>query len=85
MSETIYLISICLPILAVVVIFAMRYRAQVLQAQARLANDDAYRALADKVAASQAATATALSSMDAALAELRAGVAGVEKILKQVD
>ena len=85
MSETVYLISICLPILAVVVVFGMRYRAQVLQAQARLANDEAYRALANQAAASQAATAAALASMGAALAELRAGVAGVEKILKQVD
>lgn len=85
MSETVYLISICLPILAVVVIFGMRYRAQVLQARARLANDEAYRTLADQAAASQAATTAALASIAAALSELRTGVAGVEKILKQVD
>lgn len=85
MSANVYLLTIILPLLAIVFIFGMRYRAQVLQAQARLANDDAYRQLAEKAAATQAATASSLAAIDAALAELKTRVGGVENILKQVD
>ena len=85
MSEYLYLLTICLPLLTVLLVFGMRYRAQVQQAQARLANDEAYRQLAEKAAANQAATAAALASIDATLADLRARVAGVEKVLKEVD
>ena len=85
MSEHLYFLSITLPLVAIVFIFGMRYRAQVQQAQARLANDEAYRQLAAKAAATQAATATALASIDATLAELKARLSGVEKVLKEVD
>ena len=85
MSEHLYFLSITLPLVAIVFIFGMRYRAQVLQAQARLANDEAYRQLAEKAVATQAATATALASIDATLAELKARLSGVEKVLKEVD
>jgi Tfp pilus assembly protein PilO len=85
MSSNIYLMTIILPLVAIVFIFGLRYRAQVQQAQARLANDEAYRQLAEKAAATQAATATALASIDATLAELKARLSGVEKVLKEVD
>ena len=70
MSERLYLISICLPMATILLIFGMRYLSQVLQARARLASDEAYRQLAEKSAASQSAAAAAL---------------GVEKVLKEVD
>lgn len=85
MSEHVYFLSIILPLVAIVFIFGMRYRAQVQQAQARLANDEAYRQLAEKAAATQAATASALASIDATLAELKTRLSGVEKVLKEVD
>jgi phage shock protein A len=85
MSERIYLITICLPLATILFVFGMRYLSAVLQAKARLANDEAYRQLAEKTAASQAAAASALASIDATLAELKARVAGVEKVLKEVD
>ena len=85
MSERVYLITICLPLATIVLVFGMRYLSAVLQARARLANDEAYRQLAEKTAAAQAAAASALAAIDAALAELKARVAGVEKILKEVD
>jgi hypothetical protein len=85
MSETIYLLTLCLPLATFLLIFGMRYLSAVLQAKARLANDDAYRQLAEKAAASQAATATALAAIEATLADLRTRVAGVEKVLKEVD
>ena len=85
MSERVFLITISLPLATVLLIFGMRYLSVVLQARARLANDEAYRQLAEKTAASQAAAASALVSIDATLSELKARVAGVEKILKEVD
>ena len=85
MSSNIYLLTIILPLVAIVFIFGLRYRAQVQQTQARLANDEAYRQLAEKAAATQAATATTLASIDATLAELKARLSGVEKVLKEVD
>ena len=45
MSESLYLLSICLPLGAIVLVFGMRYFAATQQARARLANDEAYRQL----------------------------------------
>lgn len=85
MSEKVYLLTICLPLATILLIFGMRYVAAVQQARARLANDEAYRALAAKAAAAQAETATALASIGASLADVKARLAGVEKVLKEVE
>lgn len=85
MSERVYLLTICLPLATILLVFGMRYLSAVMQARARLASDEAYRQLAEKTAASQAAAATALASIDATLAELKARVASVEKVLKEVE
>ncbi len=85
MSATIYLTTICLPLLTILLVFGMRYLSAVLQARARLANDEAYRLLAEKAVASQAATATALASIDSTLADLRTRLVAVEKVLKEVE
>lgn len=85
MSERIYLLTICLPLATILLVFGMRYLSAVMQARARFANDEAYRLLAEKAAASQAASAAALASIDATLADLKARVAGVEKVLREVD
>ena len=85
MSEKIYLLTICLPLATILLVFGMRSLSAVMQARARLASDEAYRQLAEKASASQTATASALASIDATLAELNSRVAGVEKVLKEVD
>lgn len=85
MSETLYLLTICLPLATFLLIFGMRYYATVQQAKARFANDEAYRQLAAKAADNQADTATALASIDAALADVKYRLAAVEKILKAVE
>lgn len=85
MSEKVYLLSLSMPLLTILIVFGMRYLSAVLQARARLASDGAYRELAEKAAASQAATAAALASIDAALADVKSRLAGVEKVLKEVD
>lgn len=85
MSVFLYLLTICLPLATVLLVFAMRYASAVQQAKARLANDDAYRQIADKAATAQAETAAALTSIEAAMADVRTRLAAVEKILKEVE
>jgi Tfp pilus assembly protein PilO len=85
MHEHVYLLTIGLPLLTILLVFGMRYFAAVQQAKARLANEGAYRDIAEKAAAAQAETANALASMNATLVELRSRMAAVEKILKEVE
>lgn len=85
MSETLYLLTICLPLVTILLIFGMRYFARVQQAKAHLAQDEAYRHIAAKAVTAQAGTATALASIDATLADLKSRLTQVENILKEVE
>jgi hypothetical protein len=85
MTSLLYLLTICLPLGTVLLIFGIRYYALIQQAKARLANDDAYRQIAEHSAAAQSETAATLSSIQATLADVGARLAGVEKILKAVE
>ena len=71
MSESVYFLTICLPLATILIVFGMRYRALVLQARAQAAGHPANGAALDKIAAS--------------LADVQARLAGIEKILKQVE
>jgi hypothetical protein len=85
MSESIYLLTICLPLGAAVLIFGMKYFSAALAARARADSDAAYSALAEKAVQAQAAHQATLAAMQAELAKLSGSVASVEKILKQVE
>lgn len=74
MSTPIYIFTALLPFVTALLIFGMRYVAQIQQAKARLANDDAYRQLVEKVATDQTA----------ALASIETRLTAIEKILKDV-
>ena len=74
MSENMFLLTIGLPLAAVVVVFGMKYLAAAVAAKARIAHDMA-----------QASTDAALSSIQAELARTTERLASVEKILKQVE
>jgi len=74
MSTPIYIFTALLPFVTALLIFGMRYVAQIQQAKARLANDDAYRQLVEKVATDQAAALTAIETR----------LAAIEKVLKDV-
>jgi hypothetical protein len=76
-NENIYFAAFFFPAAAAVLIFLMKYISDVLQARVHLAQDEAYRQIADKAAAAQAETA-------AALADIRAQLATVTKILTDV-
>ena len=85
MSTTIYLLTICLPLATVLLVFGMKYFAMVQQARARTARDEADRRLADDLARTQAETVAQLAAMNAALARLDARMGAVEKVLKEVE
>ncbi len=85
MTATIYLLTICIPAGVILVIFTMKYRSAGRQAQARILEETAYREVAQKAAAAQAQTATALTAVQADLAEIKTRMAAVEKILKAVE
>ncbi|MDO9222275.1 MAG: hypothetical protein Q7U20_01015 [Caulobacter sp.] len=74
MSAAIYLTTLCLPLGTILLVFGMRYFALIQQAKARLAADDAYRQLAEKVATDQTAALTSIETR----------LAAIEKILKDV-
>lgn len=85
MSEHVFVLTICLVLGTVLLVFGVRAFAAVQQARARLANDDAYRQIAAQAVAVQADTARALSSLQAALADVQSRLASVQAILKQVE
>jgi hypothetical protein len=47
MTATIYLLTLCLPLATILIVFGMRYYAQIQQAKAHKANDDTLRQMAD--------------------------------------
>ena len=71
MSESVYFLTICLPLATILIVFGMRYRAQVLQARAQ--------------AAGNTGNAAVLKTIADSLADVQARLAGIEKILKAVE
>ena len=71
MSESVYFLTICLPLGTILLVFGMRYRAMVLQARAQ--------------AAGNVDNAAALKAIADSLADVQARLAGIEKILKAVE
>jgi hypothetical protein len=71
MSESVYFLTLCLPLGTILVVFGMRYRAQVLQARAQ--------------AAGQAGNAAELGAIAASLADVQLRLARIESILKAVE
>lgn len=85
MTDMLYLLTLVLPLATILIVFGMRYSAAVQQARARLANDDAYRQLAESASAAQSQIATSLAAMEASLSDVRSRMAAVETILKAVE
>lgn len=78
LPESIFFAAFFFPSAAAIIIFGMKYVAAIMEAKVRLKQDDAYRDIAAKAAASQAETA-------ATLAQILARLAGLEKVLKEVE
>ena len=74
MTEKLFLLTLCLPLATVLIVFGMRYYAAVQQARAQGAGGETQRQ-----------AAAALHSIDSSLADLKVRVAAIETILKQVE
>lgn len=85
MSEFVYFTTICLVLGTILLIFGMKYFSAIQQARARRAGDEAYRDIAAKAVSAQDETLAALAAVNANLADLKARVATVEKILREVE
>ena len=85
MSEDLYLLTICLGLGTILLIFGMRYGSAVAQARARLTDGDACRQIAEKAAMAQVETSAALTAIQTTLAEVRTRLAAMEKVLKDVE
>jgi Tfp pilus assembly protein PilO len=85
MSESIYLLTIFVPLGTILLVFGMKYFTAFHQARARLGEDQIYRQMAEKSATAQSETAAVLISIQEALAELRTQMASAEKVLKDVE
>jgi Na+-transporting methylmalonyl-CoA/oxaloacetate decarboxylase gamma subunit len=85
MSESLYLLSISLVLMTILLIFGMRAFSAVQQAKVRIESDEAYRQIAEKAVAAASENTTALSSIQAALADVRTRLTAIEKILKEVE
>ena len=85
MSSGIYFLTLAVMFGTILVVFGMKYFSAAYAARARLANDDAYRALAEKAVAAQSENQASLTAVQAELSKVSASLAAVEKILKQVE
>jgi hypothetical protein len=85
MTATFYLLTLTLPLATILIVFGMRYHSKIQEAKARLANDDAYRQLAETASATQSRIAASLSVMETSLSDVRTRLAAVETILKAVE
>lgn len=85
MTTMLYLLTLVLPLATILIVFGMRSYAAVQQAKARLANDDAYRQLAESASAAHSQIATSLAAMEANLSDVRTRMTAVEAILKAVE
>lgn len=85
MSESVYFLTIGLPLATLLLIFGMKYFAAIQQARARRENDDAYRQLSEKAVDAQAQVADGLAAINGVLADLNTRLATLERILKEVE
>lgn len=85
MTENIFFAALFFPAVAAVLIFLMKYTSAILQARVRLAQDEAYREIATQAATAQTNTAAALTALTTKCVDIQLRLAGLEKILKEVE
>jgi Tfp pilus assembly protein PilO len=85
MSTTVFFATQIIIFGTVLTVFAMKYVTATRTAQAQIAANDAYKALAEKAAAAGAEAAAALAAIKADMAETKSRLAAIEKVLKEVE
>ena len=84
MTSGIYILTLGVMFGTILAVFAMKYISAAFAARAKMANDEAYRALAEKATAGLTENQVSLGAIRGELASLSTSLAAVEKILKQV-
>ena len=69
----------------ILIVFGMKYFSAGRQARLRFVSEGAYRELAEKAVAVQSASASSLATVQSDLADVRAKLAAIEKVLQQVE
>ena len=85
MADDTFLFAIFWMVVGVVSIVAITMIAKTVQAKARMAEDGAYRALAERAVAALEEQTGTINALRADLTAARTTLANVEKILKQVE
>lgn len=85
MSEKVYFITLAVLFGTILAVFAFKYGSAALQAWARGANDDTYRALAQRAVAAESEHAAAVSAIMNELTQVGTRLGAIETILKQVE
>lgn len=84
MSPLTYLTSLAMLLGAIIAVFVIRYVSQIVQARLHAAQSHDYRKLASDAVSAQSGNAATISAIQSELAEIKACMASVEKILKEV-
>jgi Tfp pilus assembly protein PilO len=85
MSTTVFFATQIIIVGTVLTVFAMKYFSALRTAQAQIAANDAYKALAEKTAMAGTEAAAALAAIKADMAETKSRLAAIEKVLKEVE
>ena len=84
MHPTIYLITISLPFITAIIVFAMKYASSYAAARAKLAEAADFKALTEAQAASLVQITASLKAIEADVSRQGTTMSSVETILKQV-
>jgi hypothetical protein len=85
MSPQVYFITLATLFGTVLLIFGFKYGSAALQARSQGANDETYRALAQRAVAAESEHAASVATIMAELKQVGARLGTIETILKQVE
>lgn len=84
MSPEIYILTICLPLLTAIIVFAMKYASSYAAARARHAEQSDFRALAESNGLQLAEVTSSLKAIEERMLRQSQAISSIEVILKQV-
>jgi Tfp pilus assembly protein PilO len=83
-ANTFLLVTI-LVLVTILLVFGMKYFSAARTVHARADSEEAYRELAEKAVAQQAANAASLAAVQADFSEMKIRLAAIEKLLREVE
>lgn len=85
MRPEIYILSISLPLLTAIIVFAMKYASSYAAARARDAEQSDFKALAETNGLQLAQLTGSVKAIEAQMAHQSQAITNIEVILKQID